>query len=100
MLKKSDGRFLIYSAGYPAPEFADEMKDANKVHYGRMEIIGTVGANASDVALAARLISKRLVHPEFMLQQKEAIPLRDIQKAYELAATPGTYRVSVDLQGV
>lgn len=100
MMKKSDARFLIYSAGYPAPEFADEMKDANKVHYGRMEIIGTVGANASDVALAARLISKRLVHPEFMLQQKEAIPLRDIQKAYELAATPGTYRVSVDLQGV
>ena len=35
-----------------------------------------------------------------LLYTSVKIPLRDIQKAYELAATPGTYRVSVDLQEI
>jgi L-iditol 2-dehydrogenase len=100
MLREVSGRFIIYSAGYPAPEFPAMMQDANKIHYSKMEIFGTIGANSRDCADAARFISGKLVHPEFILQQKEAIPLRDIQNAYELASTPGTYRVSVNLQGV
>lgn len=100
MMKEQTGRFVIYGAGYPAPVFPAPMADPNKVHYSKMQIIGTFGANGSDCVDAAKFISNKLVHPEFMLQQEEAIPLRDIQKAYELASTPGTYRVSVDLQGV
>ena len=100
MMKKECGRFLIYSAGYPAPQFADDMKDANTIHYKKIDIFGTIGANGSDCVDAARMISNKLVHPEFILQENGRIPLRDFQKAMELASTPGTYRVSVDLQEV
>ena len=100
MLKKRGGRVVIFGAGYPAPAFPAEFAEPNKVHYAEYEVIGAFGANGSDCVDAARMISNKLVHPEYMLEQKELIPLRDIQKAYELASTPGTYRVSVDLQGI
>jgi L-iditol 2-dehydrogenase len=100
MLRKAAGRFIIYSAGYPAPEFPADMVNSNKVHYNKLDIIGTIGANSSDCADASRFISNRLVKPELILQLNKPIPLRDIQKAYEFASTPGTFRISVDLQGV
>jgi L-iditol 2-dehydrogenase len=100
MLRDTGGRFVLYCAGYPAPEFPEDLRSPNKVHYRKLDIVGSIGADGCDCADAARMISNRLVHPEQILQQAQAIPLREIQKAYELASTPGTYRVSVDLQGV
>lgn len=99
VLRRTSGRIVLYSAGYPTPELPDDLKDANKIHYRKIDVVGTIGADGIDCADAARMISNRLVRPEYILQQKEAIPLRDIQKAYELACA-GTYRISVDLQGI
>jgi L-iditol 2-dehydrogenase len=96
MLKKHDGRFLVFAAGFPAPE----MKiDPNGMHYSRAEIIGTIGGWTQDTVLAAKLINNKLVDPSFSWEG-ETYPLRDIQQAYTRAATPDMYRISVDLQGV
>jgi len=96
MLKQLRGRLVIFPAGYPKPELAI---DPNEIHYRKIEIIGTFGADLVDWMASATLLSKHLINCSFSLEGK-AIPLRDIQKAYEAAATPGAYRVTVDLQEV
>jgi len=96
MLKQLRGRLVIFPAGYPKPEL---QIDPNEIHYRKIEIIGTFGANLADWMDSATLLSKKLINCGHSLEGK-VFPLRDIQKAYEAAATPGAYRVTVDLQGV
>ena len=96
MLKPLRGKLVIFPAGYPKPELH---VDPNELHYRKMEIIGSFVANLSDWYESATLISKRLINCSYSLEGKY-IPLRDIQQAYEAAATPDAYRVTVDLQGV
>ena len=96
MLSQYRGKLLIFPAGYPKPEL---QVDPNELHYRKLEIIGSFVANLTDWYESATLISKRLIDCSYSLEGKY-IPLRDIQKAYEAAATPDAYRVTVDLQGV
>ena len=96
MLRQGDGRYILFAAGYPAPELKI---DPNKVHYGRTEIIGTIGSNNEDLFLAAKLINSKIVDPS-LSWEGEKYPLRDIQKAYEAATQPDKYRVTVDLQEI
>lgn len=71
--------------------------DPNTIHYGRTEILGQYDNTVSDLVQTAKLISYGLVD---LSKAWEGIiyPLKDIQKAYEHAATPDMYRISVDLQ--
>ena len=96
MLKHFRGKLVIFPAGYPKPEL---QVDPNELHYRKLEIIGTFGSDLKDWYEAATLISKRLIDCSYSLEGK-FIPLRDIQQAYEAAATPDAYRVTVDLQSV
>jgi L-iditol 2-dehydrogenase len=96
MLKQMEGRFLLFAAGYPKPEM---QIDPNEIHYRRLELIGTMNSDVADFCDAAFLISNKLVDCSYSLEHK-VFPLRDIQQAYILAATPDTYRVTVDLQGI
>ncbi|MDL2224843.1 zinc-binding dehydrogenase [Eubacteriales bacterium OttesenSCG-928-M02] len=96
MLKPTLGRLSLFPAGYPKPELD---LDPNELHYRKIDIIGTIGAHAVDFVDASRLISKKLIDCSYSLEG-ETFPLRDIQQAYEAAATPDKYRVTVDLQGV
>ena len=96
MLSQYRGKLLIFPAGYPKPEL---QVDPNELHYRKLEIIGTFGSDLKDWYEAATLISKRLIDCSYSLEGK-FIPLRDIQQAYEAAATPDAYRVTVDLQSV
>ena len=96
MLKHFRGKMLIFPAGFPKPVLEVE---PNELHYRKLELIGTVGSDLSDWYEAATLISKRLINCSYSLEGKH-IPLREIQKAYEAAATPDSYRVTVDLQSI
>ncbi len=96
MLKQLRGRLIFFPAGYPKPEMEI---DPNELHYRKVELIGTVAADSADWQDSATLISKKLIDCSYSLEG-QVFPLRDIQKAYEAAAIPGAYRVTVDLQGV
>ena len=96
MLKKNRARLLLFAAGYPAPEL---VISPNEVHYRRMEILGTSTSTAADYLEAAQLISNKQVDCRYSLEG-EVFALRDIQAAYEAAATPDTYRITLDLQGI
>ena len=98
MLKRVEGRFLLFAAGYPKPQWEI---DPNEIHYRRIEIIGTMSGDVADFEDAAFLISHKIVDPSYSLETLgKMVPLRDMQKAYVAAATPDAYRVTVDLQEV
>lgn len=93
MLKENDGRMLLFAAGYPAPELEI---DSNTMHYRKMELIGTFGADYRDFKEAAKAISTRVVDVSKLIEEKK-FPLSKIQEAFAEASKPGMYRVSVTL---
>ena len=93
MLKKIDGRMLLFAAGYPVPDLPF---DSNVIHYRRVEIIGTFGENAEDFSMAAKLLSTRAIDVSKIIEPKR-FKLDDCQAAFEAASTPGMYRVCLEL---
>lgn len=93
MLKQMDGRLLLFAAGYPAPELK---VDSNTIHYRRIELIGTFGANHEDFFEAARALSTGVVDVSKVLED-EKYGLENIQEAFSAASEPGKYRVTVML---
>lgn len=85
-------RFLIFAAGYPVPGWTLE---PNMVHYNLWEIIGTYGCSTKDYQEAATLLSKRNINAEPLIEAKYS--LKNIQKAFENAVIPGTYRISITI---
>lgn len=90
MVKFLDGRVLYFGAGYPAPKVE---VDSNLIHYRRMELIGTFGADLKEFCIAADMLNQGLVDVSGLIDGK--YPLDQIQQAYQEAATPGKYRISV-----
>jgi L-iditol 2-dehydrogenase len=86
------GRILLFAAGYPAPEMNI---DSNNIHYKEYELIGTYLADLVDLQIAAELLSNRAVKVDKLISYK--IPVDEVEKAFELAATPGNYRVSITM---
>ncbi len=93
MAKEKRAHLLIFAAGYPAPTWT---LDPNTVHYRRMVIVGSYGADACDFREAAVLINMGAA--DFPLLVEERLPLDDVQQAFEVACKPGMYRVSVMCQ--
>lgn len=85
-----DTRIVYFAAGYPAPELNI---DSNIVHYKRLELIGTVGSDIDDFQLAAQMLDNRAVNVNALIEKR--FSLDQLQQAYELASTPGSFRVSV-----
>lgn len=86
------GRILFFAAGYPTPELNI---DSNTIHYKEYELIGTYNADPWDFEKSAEFLSQGKVKVDKIISQK--IPIDDVQHGFELAATPGTYRVSLSL---
>lgn len=96
MLKKQNGKFLVFSAGYPAPELN---VDPNTIHYREIQVIGTMGGNIEDFIDAGEYLSKNIIDVSFSLEGV-SFPLKEINKAYAKASEHGMYRVSVNCQEV
>ena len=69
------------------------------MHYAKSEIIGTFGADGEDFVIASKLLSYRMIDMSFALEGKR-YPLKEIESAFSAAATPDSYRVTVDLQEI
>lgn len=90
IVKKLNGRVLLFAAGYPPPQLN---VDSNLIHYRKMELIGTYSADISEFNKAANLLNEGKVNVSKLIETK--IPLEEIQRAYEIASRDGSYRVSV-----
>jgi L-iditol 2-dehydrogenase len=94
MLKKPYGRMLLFAAGYPTTEVRI---DANMFHYKKLELIGSYGAEQSDFFDAADLLNQKLINVKPLTRYGGKYSLSEIQKAFEVATVPGSFRVTVDL---
>lgn len=90
MVKELEGRILLFAAGYPTPKLN---VDSNLIHYRKMELIGTYGADMRDFCKSAKLLNLGKVDVSPLIET--SFTLDKIQEAYEVASTPGNYRVSV-----
>jgi len=95
-IKPLRGKLIIFPAGYPKPEM---QVDPNQIHYAKSEIIGSFGADGADFVIASRLLSYGLIDVSFALEGK-VFPLHEIEQAFAAAATPDTYRITVNLQDI
>lgn len=93
MLKPNEGKIVLFSAGYPAPELD---VDSNFIHYSECELIGTYGSTLHDFQRASQLLNDKKIDVQPLVEEK--VPLTDIQTAFEKASTRGNYRISVLLQ--
>lgn len=93
-VRKIDGRILMFAAGYPVPQIEI---DSNAVHYRRLEIIGTYGADNEDFIAAARMLNTGLIDVSPLIEPQR-YPLTQIQEAFAAASRPGMYRVCVECQ--
>lgn len=91
MIRELDGKILLFAAGYPAPEMD---VDPNTLHYRRISLIGTFGANHKDFMESAKALSAGIVDVSKLIEPK-TFCLDQIQEAFEEASKPGMYRVSV-----
>lgn len=93
-VKEIDARVLMFAAAYPAPELNI---NSNQVHYRRIEIIGTYGADNAEFEEAAKQLSEGMIDVSALIEPKR-YPLTQMQEAFAAAATPGMYRVCVECQ--
>ncbi|MDL2220123.1 zinc-binding dehydrogenase [Eubacteriales bacterium OttesenSCG-928-N14] len=96
MLRHFRGRFIIFPAGYPKPELNI---DPNEMHYRKMEVIGAYESNDYGNLVASRLLSYGKIDMSYALEGK-TFPLSKINEAFAAAATPDSYRVTIDLQDI
>ena len=89
MLKKSNGRFLVFAAGYPAPEWS---LTPNEIHYRKIQVFGAYGGENDSFRQAALALSQGFVDVSKLVEAK--FHLDDMQEAYE-AAVAGDYRISI-----
>jgi len=87
-----DSKVLFFAAGYPEPELHI---GSNPIHYREYELIGTMSAAPTDFMLSAKYLNKGTVKVDKLLSY--LIPIDDVQHAFELAATPGNYRVALQM---
>lgn len=84
------GRIMFFAAAYPLSELH---LDPNTLHYRELELLGTRGADLIDCQIAADLLSTGRVKVASLLSHR--VPIDEVERAFELASTPGTYRVSL-----
>lgn len=92
MVKKLDGRILFFAAAYPKPEL---QVDSNLIHYRKFELIGAFEADQRDFYDAAALLNNGRITVSPLICGR--YPLDEIEKAYEAASVPGSYRVALEL---
>lgn len=87
------GRCVLYSSFHPKKPID---LDVNAVHYSEMIITGSVNPSMRDFLTSAKLLSDGLVDPSALVS--EIIPFPELDRAFERAIDPKTYRVIVKMQ--
>lgn len=84
------GRVVLYSSFHPDEPIS---LNVNKVHSTEVVITGAVNPDVRDFQTACRLLASGLVDVSELIT--EAVPLQDIDRAFQLAMQPSTYRIVV-----
>lgn len=86
------GTVVMYGSFNPDKDIS---VNPNWIHNTEVIITGSVSPSTEDFLKATRLLNYGIIDPKAFVQ--ESFELKDIQKAFELAADPATFRVVVKL---
>lgn len=86
------GRFVLFAAAHPEPEFTFK---PNEMHNRETGVFGVVSGEKQDFYAATRLIRYGLVDLSPLIDIR--FPLEEIGAALDYAVKPGTYRVIVEI---
>jgi 2-desacetyl-2-hydroxyethyl bacteriochlorophyllide A dehydrogenase len=87
----NDGRVLCYSSFFPKGKKIEV--DPNIFHKKEVVLSGTMSQTRQDYMEAAELISRRCI--DFQPLISATYPLKDLETAFKMALTAGSYRVIV-----
>jgi len=90
MLKSKRGRVLLFAASYPSPKIN---LDVNTLHYRKIDIVGTFGADHRDFQSAADAINAGKINFAPVIESR--FTFCEMEQAMKAACIPGAYRVSV-----
>lgn len=93
VLKKFDGKILLFAASYPPPDLS---LTSNEIHYRRISLIGTYLSGIRDFMDAASMLNSGQINVLRLIEPKR-YHLEHIQEAFTAASVPGKFRVSVTL---
>lgn len=86
------GRCVMYSSFHPKKPID---LDVNNVHYSEMVITGSVNPEMKDFLTSTKLLSGKLIDPTALVS--EVIPFAELDRAFERAVDPKTYRIIVKM---
>ena len=84
------GRTVFYTSFHPDKPIEIS---PNKVHSSEQIITGTVNPQKKDFLAASRLLSSKIVDVSDLISDR--VPLAEIDRAFEEAILPDTYRILV-----
>lgn len=93
MLKPKRGRVLLFAAAYPSPRIN---LDVNTIHYRKIDIMGTFGADHRDFQTAADAINGGKI--DFTPVIESRYSFENMEDAMKAACVPGAYRVCVEMK--
>ena len=93
MLKPKRGRVLLFAASYPSPKIN---LDVNTLHYRKIDIVGTFGADHRDFQAAADAINSGKI--DFTPVIGSRYSFENMEDAMKAACVPGAYRVCVEMK--
>lgn len=93
MLKPKRGRVLLFAAAYPSPRIN---LDVNTIHYRKIDIMGTFGADHRDFQTAADAINRGKI--DFTPVIESRYSFENMEDAMKVACVPGAYRVCVEMK--
>jgi L-iditol 2-dehydrogenase len=67
--------------------------DHNLIHKYDVDVLGVEGKGVQDFEIAVRLLARRLIDVRPLIDQM--VPLTELERAFELALRPDTYRIVV-----
>ena len=87
------GNYILIFGKFGAPELG---VDANKIHYGKMQIFGTFLGEFADFKESCHLLGSGEIDVSPLVDKE--YPFDQIQQAFENAIIPGGYRTTVVMQ--
>ncbi|MBV9581885.1 MAG: alcohol dehydrogenase catalytic domain-containing protein [Chloroflexi bacterium] len=84
------GKVVLFASAHPSPKLS---VDHNLIHKNEVDVLGVEGKTVQDFLIAVRLVSHGLVDVRPLIDQ--LVPLGDLERAFELALRPDTYRIIV-----
>jgi L-iditol 2-dehydrogenase len=86
------GKVMLFASAHPATDLAI---DPNWIHRKQVTVTGARHPSPEGFAKAVKLLAKGLIDVEPLIEHR--VPLDEIERAFELAIKPDTYRVIVQI---